>query len=251
MERYSKEQHIIVNTHYKYGESYAETVRKVRGIFGRRNAPYQSTVKRMIKKFKETGSIMDSKLPVRHRTGRSLDNFAAVSGSVAESAGISLRHCSQQLGTPRSTIQRTVTKDLRLHACKIQLTQELQPTGDVQRREFVNWVLENQKVDGNFSKKIIFSDEAHFQLDGFVNTQNCRIWGAENPRVIYEKSLHAQRATVWCGFWAGCRKCSNIEWRTLSQHDNGVFVASVGRYGYGKHVVPAGRRNLSQCARNS
>ena len=29
MERYTKEQHIIVKTHYKYGEYYAETVRKV------------------------------------------------------------------------------------------------------------------------------------------------------------------------------------------------------------------------------
>ena len=58
-------------------------------------------------------------------------------------------------------------------------------------------------MKGNFSEKIIFSDEAHFQLDGCVNTQNCRIWGAENPRVIHEKPLHARRATVWCGFWAG------------------------------------------------
>jgi hypothetical protein len=65
------------------------------------------------------------------------------------------------------------------------------------------WVLENQKVDSNFSKKINFSHEARFQLDGYVNTQNCRIWVAENPRVIHEKPLHAQRATVWCGFWAG------------------------------------------------
>jgi hypothetical protein len=54
-----------------------------------------------------------------------------------------------------------------------------------------------------FSKKIIFSDEAHFQLDGYVNTQNCRIWGAENLPLILEMSLHAQRATVLCGFWAG------------------------------------------------
>jgi hypothetical protein len=73
----------------------------------------------------------------------------------------------------------------------------------VHRREFVNWVFENQKVDGNFSKKIIFSDEVHFQLDGCVNTQNCRTWGAENPRVIREKPLHVQRATVWGRFWAG------------------------------------------------
>jgi hypothetical protein len=29
----------------------------------------------MIKNFKEAGSIMDSKLPVRHRTGRSVVHF--------------------------------------------------------------------------------------------------------------------------------------------------------------------------------
>jgi len=68
-----------------------------------------------------------------------------------------------------------------MHAYKIQLTQDLKPTDHVQCREFGSWVLENQKVDGNFSKKIIFSDEGHFQLDGCVNTQNCQIWGVENP----------------------------------------------------------------------
>ena len=76
-------------------------------------------------------------------------------------------------------MQRILTKDLHLHAYKIQLTQELKPTDYVHRREFANWMLENQKVEGNFSKKIIFSDEAHFQLDGYVNTHNFRIWGAQ------------------------------------------------------------------------
>jgi len=124
---------------------------------------------------------MDSKLPVSHRTGRTLDSFAAVSECVAESPGTSLHHCSQQLDIPRSTVQQILTKDLRLDAYKIQVTQELKPTDHVQHREFVNWVLENQKVDGNFLKKIIFSNRAHFQLDGYVNTQNCQIWGTENP----------------------------------------------------------------------
>jgi len=116
--------------------------------------------------FEETGSIMDSKLPVCHRTGQSLDNIAAVSESVAGSPGTSLHHRSQQLDILRSTIQRIITKNLHLHAYKIQLTQGLKPADYVHRWEFVNWVLKNQKVDGNFLKKIIFNDEAHFQLDG-------------------------------------------------------------------------------------
>ena len=31
------------------------------------------------------------------------------------------------------------------------------------------------------AKKIILSDEAHFDLGGYVNKQNCRIWGTVNP----------------------------------------------------------------------
>ena len=35
--------------------------------------------------------------------------------------------------------------------------------------------------------KIIFSDEAHFDLGGYVNKQNCRIQGTENPHAYIEK----------------------------------------------------------------
>lgn len=89
MECYTKEQRVIsVKMHYEFGESYAETVHKVPEIFRRRNAPHQSTVKRMIKKLEEKGSIMESKLPARHRTSRSLDNIAAVSESVTDRATV-------------------------------------------------------------------------------------------------------------------------------------------------------------------
>ena len=49
----------------------------------------------------------------------------------------------------------------------------------------------------------MFSDEAHFHLDGFVNSQNCLILDSENSHVIVEKKMHPQRVTVWCGFRAG------------------------------------------------
>ena len=41
-----------------------------------------------------------------------------------------------------------------------------------------------------WAKKIIFSDEAHFNFGGYVNNQNCRIWGTENPYAYIEKPTH-------------------------------------------------------------
>ena len=58
-------------------------------------------------------------------------------------------------------------------------------------------------MDAGFSSKIILSDEAHFHLDGFVNRQNCYVWGSKNSRVINEKQMHPQRVTVWREFWTG------------------------------------------------
>ena len=56
--------------------------------------------------------------------------------------------------------------------------------------------------DADFSKKkIIFSDKAHFDLGGYVNKQNSRIWDTKNPHACIEKLTHPKRVTVWCGFW--------------------------------------------------
>ena len=38
-----------------------------------------------------------------------------------------------------------------------------------------------------FCQKIIFSVETHFDLGGYINKQNCRIWGTENPHAYIEK----------------------------------------------------------------
>ena len=40
----------------------------------------------------------------------------------------------------------------------------------------------HKQVKNNFYKK---NQEAHFDLGGYVNNQNCRIWGAENPKRIH------------------------------------------------------------------
>ncbi|GFW43330.1 putative transposable element [Trichonephila clavipes] len=51
--------------------------------------------------------------------------------------------------------------------------------------------------------RILFSDEAYFWLNGYVNKQNCRIWSESNPQVYVETPLHPEKLTVWCALWAG------------------------------------------------
>ena len=52
------------------------------------------------------------------------------------------------------------------------------------------------------AKKNHLFDEAHFDLGGYVNKQNCRILDTENPHAYIEKLMHRKRFTVWSGFWS-------------------------------------------------
>ncbi|GFX31695.1 hypothetical protein TNCV_4082191 [Trichonephila clavipes] len=70
------------------------------------------------------------------------------------------------------------------------------------RRRFVEWAQNEIAVVPDFHKRILFSDEAHFWLNGYVNKQNCRIWSEANPQVYVETPLHPEKLTVWCALWA-------------------------------------------------
>ncbi|GFW93980.1 DUF4817 domain-containing protein [Trichonephila clavipes] len=71
------------------------------------------------------------------------------------------------------------------------------------RRRFVEWAQNEIAVVPDFHKRILFSHEAHFWLNGYINKQNCRIWSEANPQVNVETPLHSEKLTVWCALWAG------------------------------------------------
>ncbi|GFV04067.1 putative DD41D transposase [Trichonephila clavipes] len=71
------------------------------------------------------------------------------------------------------------------------------------RRRFVECSQNDIAIVPDFHKRILFSDEAHFWLNGYVNKQNCRIWSESNPQVYVETPLHPEKLTVWCAVWAG------------------------------------------------
>ncbi|GFV73049.1 putative DD41D transposase [Trichonephila clavipes] len=71
------------------------------------------------------------------------------------------------------------------------------------RRRFVEWAQKEIAVFPDFHKRILFSDEAHFWLNGYVNKQNCCIWSEANPQVYVETPLHPEKLTVRCVLWVG------------------------------------------------
>ncbi|GFY10476.1 uncharacterized protein TNCV_2565041 [Trichonephila clavipes] len=68
------------------------------------------------------------------------------------------------------------------------------------RRRFVEWAKNEIAVVPDFHKRILFSDEAHFWLNGYVSKQNCRIWSEANPQELWFQQdgaiSHTARATI-------------------------------------------------------
>ena len=151
MDRYTLAQRIeIVKIHYKNGEHIANTIRKVRTVFGHHQAPSRTAIVKLIDKFERLGQVSDVKTPTRTRSARSTENIAAVAESVAENPGLSISRRSQELGLSKATLHRILYNDLGLHAYKVQLTQELKPLDHGKRRTFADWVLEMHEQDHDF-----------------------------------------------------------------------------------------------------
>ena len=47
------------------------------------------------------------------------------------------------------------------------------------------------------AKNIVFNDEAHFYVSGYVNKENYRYWGSENPHLAEAKSLHPVKVMAY------------------------------------------------------
>ncbi|GFW33849.1 putative DD41D transposase [Trichonephila clavipes] len=102
--------------------------------------------------------------------------------------------------------RRSVISDMEPNGCQVIYSQfglAIHQNDHQARRRFVEWTQNENAVVPDFHKRILFSDEAHFWLNGYVNKQNCRIWSEVNPQVYIETPLHPEKLTVWCALWAG------------------------------------------------
>lgn len=202
MERFSgADRALCVREFYKNNDSATVAQRKFcshRGLRNIKDAPSVPLIRKWVKKFEETGSTMDKRKSGRPRSSRSDENVEMVNQSIRDNPDLSVRKRAHALNVPRSSLHRILRKDLKLHPYKIQLVQELKPQDAGQRLQFVNQVTARFATFNN----ILFSDEAHFHLNGHVNKQNCRYWSATNPKHKHQKPLHSPKVTVWAAMSA-------------------------------------------------
>lgn len=122
----------------------------------------QQEIGQVVRKFEQTGSVVDIVTPVHHRNVRSTENIAAVAASVEEDPNVSIPRRAQQLGLSNTSLWRILHLDLHLHPYKVQLVQKLERGDHGMRRAYVDWVNEQQQQNAEFLHHIFFSDKAHF-----------------------------------------------------------------------------------------
>lgn len=177
--------------------SYAHTQRTYEERFGPGSAPSKSTIKRMYDKFLEYGTVQDAARGGRPRV-LTENVLTDVLAAVTDNPGTSIRRLSNQSGLSVGTVQTVVRSRLGLYPYKISVVPELDPNDPEQRKKYCQWFLTMVPLNGDGLDDWYFSDEAWFHLDGYVNSQNSRIWASVNPHVFSERSLHAQKIGVWC-----------------------------------------------------
>ena len=132
--------------------------------------PNNRSISKWVKHFGEQGTIVLRNPSARVPTVMTRENVNRVRVSIEESPRRSTRHRSQSLGVSRRSLQKILTRHLKLHPYKIMLVQKLLPTDNVQRLQFSERMLNILQDD---LAMIITSDEAHFHLNGYINKQNC------------------------------------------------------------------------------
>jgi hypothetical protein len=109
----------------------------------------------------------------------------------------SLRVLSQEIGLSRSTCQ-WAAKKVGLHAYRFRVVQELKQQDYDKRMTYRCWFQTFIDENPGILDYTWFSDEAWFHLSGYVNYQNTRLWGSENPNTLFEEPLHSQKVGVFC-----------------------------------------------------
>jgi Helix-turn-helix domain (DUF4817) len=192
----------MAQMHFMYGlanGNAGEARRLYAERFPNRRIPCPRTFTRLHLRLEETGSFAESKIRGPQFSVRTPELEENVLNIVEESPGTSTRKIGNELNVSHKTVWR-ILKDYSLYPYHIQRVQALLPQDFLNRVNFCNWFQENSLRVPNFSKIILFTDEANFSRNKIMNFHNDHMWAENNPHAIIEgRHQHQFSVNVWAG----------------------------------------------------
>lgn len=157
----------------------------------------QSTVSKLIRKFRETGSVA-----TKPRTGRpqvSENVKQQIMELVQNNVHSSVRGISKEINVSKSSVWNTL-KQAKFHPYKMQITFRILEIDYQTRMDFCNLFLERMNAGEISSETVLWSDESLFYLNGVHNKQNYRYWCQQNPGWMSERRYKTDaKVMVWTG----------------------------------------------------
>lgn len=164
-----------------------------------RNPISKSTVTKTLKRFNQTGSVKNQPKLGRPRTCTNEENSLNILLDIVENPQTSVLQVALNHDMSRKSVQN-ILKRAKYHPYKIHLVHELNEDDFDRRLQFCETMMTMIDANENFVKRIVFSDEATFQLNGVVNRHNCRYWSDSNPHwMATVHTQHPQKVNVWAG----------------------------------------------------
>ena len=193
----SKEERIeLVLLSGREGWSYRKIAEEFNLRHPYRQPIYFTAIGKLVRKFKETGSVLDKPRSGRPKTSDEMKE--AVMAKVYAGRKKSLRRTSTELGVPKSTIHKIMVEE-KFHPYKLQILRHLSEDDPDRRMQMCEWFSDKLDENINFTKDfVLFSDEAMFYVNE-VNKQNFRYWSQGNPHWMdSSKQQGSQKVMVWC-----------------------------------------------------
>ena len=96
-------------------------------------------------------------------------------GNIPQKGILQMRQLSQQVGQSTSFVYNVWVACSNSILIECNFTMHFNQVYFTQRVTFCEWIRHKVTSEPDFLSNIFFSDEAHFWLNGYVNSQNYRI----------------------------------------------------------------------------
>ena len=174
-------------------ESVSEVQRRLRreypDFFKYGKGPDRNSILKCYNNFREYGDVNDRRKSKSgsQKTVRTAQNIERVCQITVRSPQLSSNRLSQILNISQTSVVRILKQDIKMFPYKIQILQTQTDANKAMRVEFSRQMAERIENDPDLLENLIFTDEAHVELSGYINKQNWRFWAFENPHMYIEK----------------------------------------------------------------